>query len=77
MAKKTETETETAPDLAPVDSAAAAEVAAMTPAEAPKGISEDEIRERTRVGLTRDQAIQSITLQREHDAALAKQAKAK
>jgi hypothetical protein len=75
MAKKP-TE-ETAPDLAPVDQAATAEVASMTPAEAPKGISEDEIRERTRVGLTRDQAIQSIQLQRDHDAALAKQAKTK
>jgi hypothetical protein len=75
MAKKPTDET--APDLAPVDAAAAEEVAAMTPTEAPKGIFEDEIRERTRVGLTRDQAIQSIQLQRDHDAALAKEAKAK
>lgn len=75
MAKKDETNQPL--ELAPVDAAAAAEVAAMTPAEAPKGISEDEIRERTRVGLTRDQAIQSIQLQRDHDAAQAKEAKAK
>jgi hypothetical protein len=70
MAKKPTDET--APDLAPVDAAAATEVAAMTPSEAPKGISEDEIREKTLVGLTRDQAIEVITNQRNHDAELAK-----
>jgi hypothetical protein len=70
MAKKPTDET--APDLVPVDAAAAAEVAAMTPSEAPKGISEEEIREKTLVGLTRDQAIDVITNQRNHDAELAK-----
>jgi hypothetical protein len=70
MAKKPTDET--APDLVPVDAAAAAEVAAMTPSEAPKGISEEEIREKTLVGLTRDQAIEVITNQRNHDAELAK-----
>jgi hypothetical protein len=75
MAKK-QTD-ETAPELDPVDAAAADEVAAMTPAQAPKGITEEEIRERTQVGLTRDQAIQSIQLQRDYDATLAKEAKAK
>jgi hypothetical protein len=70
MAKKDETNQ--APDLAPVDQAAAEEVAAMQPTEAPKGISEDEIREKTLVGLTRDQAIEVITNQRNHDAELAK-----
>lgn len=76
MAKKDETTQ--APDIiAPVDQAAAEEVAAMQPTEAPKGISEDEIREKTLVGLTRDQAIEVITNQRAHDAAQAKAAKAK
>jgi hypothetical protein len=74
MAKKNETET--APELDPVDQAAAAEVAAEKPAEAPKGISEDEIREKTLVGLTREEAIRAITRQREHDASLAKAEKA-
>lgn len=70
MAKKDETNQPL--DLEPVDAAAATEVAAMTPSEAPKGISEDEIREKTLVGLTRDQAIEVITNQRNHDAVLAK-----
>jgi hypothetical protein len=69
MAKKNETTS--APDIEPVDQAAAAEVAAMTPMEAPKGISEDEIREKTLVGLSREEAIRAITRQREHDAKLA------
>lgn len=60
-----------------IDEAAAAEVAAMKPQAAPKGISEEEIREKTSVGLTRDQAIEVIKNQRAHDAALAKDAKAK
>lgn len=75
MAKKDETNQ--APDLDPVDQAAAAEVAAMQPTEAPKGISEEEIREKTIVGLTRDQAIEVITNQRAYDAAQAKAAKGK
>lgn len=76
MAKKDETTQ--APDIiAPVDQAAAAEVAGMQTTAAPKGISEDEIREKTLVGLTRDQAIEVITNQRNHDAALAKEAKDK
>lgn len=75
MAKKDETNQ--APDLDPVDQAAAAEVAAMQPTEAPKGISEEEIREKTIVGLTRDQAIEVITNQRAYDAAQAKAAKCK
>lgn len=67
MAKKP-TEEETVA-LDPVDAAAAAEVAALTPTEAPKGISEEEIREKTLLGLTRDQAIEIIQNQRDHDAA--------
>jgi hypothetical protein len=65
MAKKP-TEEDTAP-LAPADEAAAAEIAAMTPTEAPKGISEEDISEKTRAGLTRDQAIEVITSQRAWD----------
>lgn len=75
MAKKPNEDTTL--ELAPVDAAAAAEVAAMTPTEAPKGISEDEIREKTILGLTREQAITIITDQRAADAALAKTEKAK
>lgn len=76
MAKKDDTTTQ-APELDPVDQAAAAEVAAMQPADAPKGISEEDIREKTLVGLTRDQAIEVITNQRKHDAELAKAEKRK
>lgn len=66
MAKKPTEETVTAD---PVDAAAAAEIASMKPAEAPKGISDEEIAEKTRAGLTRDQAIEVIQTQRDHDAA--------
>lgn len=68
MAKKLTNE-ETA--AAPRDAAhefAAAEVAALTPAEAPKGISEEDIYEKVSVGLLREQAIEVITAQRAHDA---------
>lgn len=60
-----------------VEEKAAEEVAAMKPQAAPKGITEDEIREKTSVGLTRDQAIEVITNQRKHDASLAKETKPK
>lgn len=59
-----------------IEEIAAEEVAAMTPEKAPKGISEEEINEKVRAGLRRDQAIEVITRQREHDAALAKAEKA-
>lgn len=65
MAKKP-TEEETV-ELDPVDAAAAAAIASMTPTEAPKGISEEEISEKTRAGLTRDQAIEVIGSQRAWD----------
>jgi hypothetical protein len=65
MAKKP-TEEETV-ELDPVDAAAAADLASMKPTEAPKGISEEEISEKTRAGLTRDQAIEVITSQRAWD----------
>lgn len=54
-----------------VEQWAAAEVAAMKPAKAPKSISEEEISAKVRVGLTREQAIEVITRQRDHDADLA------
>ncbi len=72
MAKKLTNEQTAA---APRDAAhefAAAEVAALTPVEAPKGISEEEIYEKTSVGLRREQAIEVIIAQRAHDAQLAK-----
>ncbi len=56
---------------------AQAEIDAQKAAEAPKGISEAEIIEKVRAGLTRDQAIEVIKTQREHDAQLAKDAKKK
>lgn len=64
MAKKP---TEETVELDPVDAAAAAEIASMTPTEAPKGISDEEIAEKTRAGLTRDQAIEVINSQRAWD----------
>ena len=68
MAKKpTEEETVTTD---PVDAAAAAEIASMKPTEAPKWISEEEISEKTRAGLTRDQALEVLRAQRDHEAAL-------
>jgi len=53
----------------PFDIAAAAEIAAQVPAEAPKGISEEAIGEKTRFGLTRSQAIEILQSQAAHDAA--------
>lgn len=80
MAKKpTEEETPAAAAavLDPANGFTPAELAAATPAEeAPKGISEEEIQEKVRAGLRRDQALEVITTQRAHDAALAKAAKA-
>lgn len=61
----------------PIDIAAEAEIASMKPAEAPKGITEEAIAEKTRVGLTRKQAIEVLTAQAEHDAALAAEEKNK
>lgn len=76
MAKKL-TDEETAAPLDAAHEFAAAEIAAMTPTEAPKGITEEEISAKVRVGLSRDQALEVITAQRDHDAALAKAAKLK
>ena len=56
---------------------AAAEVAAATPAKAPKGISEEAIAEKTRLGITREQAIEIINNQSAWDAEQAKDTKAK
>jgi hypothetical protein len=67
-AKKPSGEDAGAPKPASVREAEA-EVAAMTPATAPKGISEEEIKAKTQVGLTRDQAIEVIERQRAEDAA--------
>lgn len=64
-------------DTTTVEEWAAAEVAAATPADAPKGITEEAIGEKTRLGLTRDQAIEILTNQAAHDAQLAKASKAK
>ena len=53
----------------PIDIAATAEIAAQVPAEAPKGISEEAIGEKTRLGLSRVQAIEILQSQAAHDAA--------
>ena len=53
------------------------ELANDAPAEAPKGITEEAIREKTSLGLSRDQAIEILTNQANHDAALAKAEKLK
>lgn len=60
---------------APPASWAEKEISADAPAKAPKGISEEEITAKVRLGLTRDQAIEVITNQATHDAALAKEDK--
>lgn len=59
-----------------IEKEAAREVAASTPARAPKGISEEAIAEKTRVGITREQALEIITNQAALDAEVAKNAKA-
>ncbi len=46
---------------------AAAQIAEITPAKAPKTVSEAAINEKIRAGLTRDQAISTITAQEEWD----------
>lgn len=64
----------------PIDIAARAEIAGMTPAEAPKGITEEAIRTKITEslnGLSRAQAIEVLQAQRDEDARLAKEAKAK
>lgn len=50
----------------------AAEVAAMTPIPAPKGVTEEAIAEKTALGITRAQAIAIITAQAENDSRKAK-----
>lgn len=54
---------------------AAGELAADAPAAAPKGISEEEITAKVRLGLDRAQAIEILTNQAAHDATLASEEK--
>lgn len=64
----------------PIDLAAAKEIEGMAPAEAPKGITEEAIRNKITEslnGLSRAQAIEVLQAQRDEDARLAKEAKAK
>lgn len=64
----------------PIDAAARAEIAAMQPAAAPKGITEEAIQAKITEslrGLSREQAIQVLQAQRDEDARVAKEAKAK
>jgi hypothetical protein len=61
-------------NITSIDAWAAKEVADLAPAKAPKGISEEAIAEKTRLGITREQAIEIITNQAAHDAELAKTA---
>jgi hypothetical protein len=65
------------PGESPIDAQAKKEVAQLTPAAAPKGITEEAIAEKTRFGLTRAQAIEVLTTQAAHDAQLAKEEKEK
>jgi hypothetical protein len=57
---------------ATIEDVAKAEVEAMTPQAAPKGITEEEISAKVAVGLTRDQAIEVLKRQADEDAAVAK-----
>lgn len=59
-----------------IEAEAAREVAASTPARAPTGITEYAIAEKTRVGISREQAIEILTHQAAEDAEVAKTAKA-
>lgn len=59
-----------------IESWAAKEIAADKPAVAPKGISEEQISEKTRLGLSRAEAITIIKNQADHDARLAEEDKA-
>lgn len=72
---------ETKPELSEIEAAAAAQVAAMAPAAAPKGITEQEIRAKMKEsgahGLSRKQAIAVLQAQREEDARTAAEKKAK
>jgi hypothetical protein len=75
--EKPKAEKPKAADAAPMTSAekeAAAEVAAYEVAKAPKGVSEEAIVEKTRLGITREQAIEIITRQAAWDAEQAKEA---
>ncbi len=65
------------PELSPIEEWAAKEVASLTPAAAPKGMGEEAIAEKTRLGMSRKQAIEVLTAQAENDARLAKEEKAK
>jgi len=60
------------PSTTTIEEWAAGEVAAATPAKAPKGISEKAIAAKTVLGITREQAIEIINNQAAHDAELAK-----
>ncbi len=60
-----------------IDLKAAAELEKAKPAEAPEGITEEAILEKTRFGLSREQAIEILQSQAAHDAELAKAEKNK
>ena len=59
-----------------IEAEAAREVAASTPACAPTGITEYANAEKTRVGISREQAIEILTHQAAEDAEVAQTAKA-
>jgi hypothetical protein len=64
----------------PIDLAAAKEIAGMQPEAAPKGITEEAIQAKIAEslrGLSRAQAIEVLQAQRDEDARVAKEAKAK
>ncbi len=70
-------EDEGAPALSPIEAWAEKEVAALTPVPAPKGMDEAAITEKTRLGMSRKQAIEVLNSQAENDARLAEEEKAK
>lgn len=70
-----ETEEEITPSV--IDTEAVAEIAAMEPAAAPDGITEEMILAKVGFGLSRAQAIEVLQSQAAHDAALAKAEKNK
>jgi|GEM_PF-3731644 len=75
MAKNTapgEAETNVSESPINIDIAARAEIEAMKPAPLPARFTEEQVLEKTRLGLSREQAITILTTQAEHEAALAK-----
>lgn len=63
------------PTIETAESLAAAEIAAQTPAAAPKGVTEEEISHYVNLGLYRHQAIEILTAKSANEAPTKKSAK--